>query len=134
MAYDKEYFRERERIAREEKKEEKKRTYDERKAKALTGTYLTYVACPLCGMTKRRAKFLELKKINDDFLIIQERCTGGRGTGFFTVGGTPLKDLKSEDNALFDELKEKVEKLNELLQTYDNQEGITQLADLFTED
>jgi hypothetical protein len=104
---------------REESKERRERTYDERKAKALAGTKVLYLTCPLCGLNrplssyKGEARF----EVKPSYAIIQARYGGGRGIGFFLVPeeSITLSELKAIYPEVLENLKEQVFLLYELM-------------------
>lgn len=123
---------------KEEERERKDSTYDERKAETLAhGKRVEYLTCPICGRNRvlknswgKKATF----EVKPTFDIIQVRYGGGRGSGFFRSDdeGVKLDDLQKYYPEIFDNLKEEVEKLHKLLM--EDEEGVTQLAELFDKD
>ncbi|MHC1628265.1 MAG: hypothetical protein ACXQTI_05500 [Candidatus Nezhaarchaeales archaeon] len=96
-------------------------TYEERKAKALTeGTRVEYLTCPLCGLNRPLEKWGKptVFKVKPDYAIIQVRYGGGRGRGFFLneKESIKLEDLKNHYPDVFENLKEEVEKLYEIIE------------------
>ena len=92
----------------------KQATYAQRKAKALSeGTEVQYLTCPLCGMGRSAERWGEktLFKVKPTYYIIQHRKGGGRGIGFFLIGGVKLNELAEEDPEVWNNLRKEVSKL-----------------------
>lgn len=102
---------------REESRQRRQATREERKAKAMSGRRVEFLTCPLCGFNrpletyKGGAKF----QVRPDYAIIQVRYGGGRGSGFFLSleESTKLDKLKESYPDIYLNLKEQVDKLHE---------------------
>jgi len=100
-------------------RERRKASYEERKAKAMSGRKVLYLTCPLCGLNrplesyKGRAAF----EVKPDYAIIQVRYGGGRGIGFFLSQGESIKleELKEQYPEVLRNLKAQAEELNTIL-------------------
>ena len=103
----------------EASKQRKEATYEERREKALKGTRVLYLACPLCGRNRplemwgKETRF----EVKPDYAIIQARYCGGRGTGFFLKleESVTLEALEREYPEVYENLRGEVEKLYHLL-------------------
>lgn len=103
---------------REESHARKQATYEERRAKALSGARVEYVTCPLCGFGRplKTYKGDTRFEIKPDYAIVQVRYGGGRGIGFFLVPEESVKveDLRSMYPEVLDNLKEEIARLHEV--------------------
>ena len=74
-------------------------TKDARKQKALAGTRVLYLTCPLCGLNRPLSSYKGSAtfQVKPDYAIIQVRYGGGRGSGFFLAEeeSISLSDLKA---------------------------------------
>ena len=98
----------------EESKFKKDATYSARKAKALSqGTEFQFLVCPLCGRNRPIEIWgnKTLFKVKPTYYIIQNRKGGGRGIGFFLIGGVKLNELAEEDPEVWNNLRKEVSKL-----------------------
>ena len=98
-------------------REEKDKTYDERREKALReGKKYLYITCPLCGLSRplRSYKGSVRFTVKPDFAIIQARYgTGGRGQGFFLKEdeSLSLSDVKKKYPDVYENLRLEVKRL-----------------------
>ena len=105
---------------REEARQRKQRTYEDRKAIAFSsGTKVLYVTCPLCGRSRvltdnwgNTASF----NVKEDFAIIQVRYGGGRGIGFFIKPDECLSisEVKEQYPEIYDNLKSSIQELAQI--------------------
>ena len=104
----------------EESRRRRDETYEERRARALAeGARVEFLTCPLCGLNRplqrwgRPTRF----QVRPDYAIIQVRYGGGRGMGFFLSENesTKLEDLRRTHPEIFDNLKDEITKLYEII-------------------
>ncbi len=92
-------------------------TYEERKEEALAfGKKVLYITCPLCGRNrvlnpheKDQTRF----EVKPDFLLIQARYGGGRGSGFFLNKdeSLSLEEVKEQYPDLYENIKRELARL-----------------------
>ena len=103
---------------REISHQKKQATYEERKAKALSGTKVLYLTCPLCGLNRPLTTYKGDTRfqVKPDYAIIQVRYGGGRGIGFFLSEGESIKleDMRSTYPEVLDNLKEQISQLHSI--------------------
>ena len=104
-----------------EKRKERDETYEERKQDALEfGTKVLYITCPLCGRNRVLHPHKQPQtrfEVKPDYLLLQARYGGGKGSGFF---------LNKEESLSIEEVKEQYPELYENLQR-----ELARLVDLF---
>lgn len=96
--------------------QKKQATYDERKAKAMAGTRILYLTCPLCGLNRPLKTYKGDTKfqIKPDYAIIQVRYGGGRGVGFFLSQDESIKleELRGTYPEVLENLKHQIAELH----------------------
>lgn len=125
MSKSKEYYYRR----KEEVRRRREETLLVKKVKAmLSGKKVFYVTCPLCGLNKpmiQWGKKITPFQIKPDYFIIQCRKGGGRGIGFFLVPeeSTKIEDLPKKYPEIWENLKQNVYKLYEIIKNIDQKYG-----------
>jgi len=105
---------------KERKRQAKDKTYEERKARALSeGVKVLFVTCPLCGrgrpMKDRWGKEAAFN-VKPDYFLIQARYGAGRGSGFFLKEDESLKikEVKKEYPEIYENLKKSIKELSKV--------------------
>ncbi len=101
-------------------------TYDERKAKAMQGTRVLFLTCPLCGLNRPLSSYKGTAsfQVKPDYAIIQVRYGGGKGIGFFLdqEESINLQELAKHYPDVLENLKEQVSQLQNILEALPEEE------------
>ena len=83
-----------------------------REVKPMATIEAPFLACPLCSMSRKLDKSVKGRvhfgtfDLENSYLIQLRNCSGSRGSGFPTIGGYTIEELKGkpEFKGLLDEL------------------------------